>query len=62
MNSIDDRTNQIVEEIRGNYANEVDQSIRADLEFHAACFRCAVLESKLRIEQDLNREHNIRWK
>lgn len=61
-NPIDDMAIEIEEEIRARFQNEEDASVRAAQEFRAACFKCAVLKQKLKIEQDLNREDRVNWK
>jgi len=53
MNPVDTRTDQIADEIRANYENEDDTALRSDLQFHAACFRCAVLENKLKAADEM---------
>lgn len=62
MNAIDQRTNEIIEEIRINFQIELDDSIRSDLQFHAACFRCAVLEEKLRQAKEFEDKNNVAWR
>jgi hypothetical protein len=61
-NSVDARTDEIADEIRANFQSEDDSSIRHEQEFHAACFRCAVIEQKLKHEQEFNKHSDVRWK
>lgn len=62
MSELDKRTEEIEEEIRANFQMEEDSILRAAQEYRAACFRCAVLEQKLKIEQELNKENQIKWR
>ena len=59
-NPIDNRAEQIADEIRANFESEEDSVIRAELEFHAACFMCAVKENRIEhLEQE--RDIKIKW-